>query len=245
MLSTPYVCGGQTHRIARLADTIFEKVLSVTGSMASTLGALNPFRYRGYYYDVETGLYYLKSRYYNPEIGRYLNADILLEYTELYLNILAYCNNNPICFYDPDGYTVDEFIERLKEMFLGGGNVSKQYHHGNSSGMVGGIRNPHGRKGGPAHQNLVNAIVETANGMLKEGYSVTKEFYVKVIIKGYKTKRFGDLGIHPREMNSNSKVYVFQVGRATIAGSPVAREVRAISDIESKGYYVIFIPYNN
>ena len=39
----------------------------------------NPFRYRGYYYDYETGFYYLQSRYYNPEWGRFLNADITLE----------------------------------------------------------------------------------------------------------------------------------------------------------------------
>lgn len=45
------------------------------GSMAATLGELNPFRYRGYYYDQKSGLYYLNSRYYDPEIGRFLNAD--------------------------------------------------------------------------------------------------------------------------------------------------------------------------
>ena len=51
------------------------KVLSVTGSLASTVGQINPFRYRGYYYDTETGFYYLQSRYYDPVVGRFLNAD--------------------------------------------------------------------------------------------------------------------------------------------------------------------------
>ena len=51
------------------------RILSKTGTMASTLGTLNPFRYRGYVYDEETGLYYLRSRYYNPEWARFLNAD--------------------------------------------------------------------------------------------------------------------------------------------------------------------------
>ena len=51
------------------------KVLSITGSMADTLGQANPFRYRGYYYDSESGLYYLNSRYYDPEVGRFINAD--------------------------------------------------------------------------------------------------------------------------------------------------------------------------
>lgn len=50
-------------------------ILSVAGSMASTLGQYNPFRYRGYYYDNETDLYYLNSRYYDPEIGKFINAD--------------------------------------------------------------------------------------------------------------------------------------------------------------------------
>ena len=49
--------------------------LTTTGTMADTLGKLNPFRYRGYVYDTETGLYYLGSRYYNPETGRFINAD--------------------------------------------------------------------------------------------------------------------------------------------------------------------------
>lgn len=47
-----------------------------SGSMAETLGTLNPFRYRGYVFDEETGLYYLRSRYYNAERCRFLNADI-------------------------------------------------------------------------------------------------------------------------------------------------------------------------
>ena len=50
------------------------RMLSKTGTMASTLGTLNPFRYRGYVYDEETGLYYLRSRYYNPEWGKVLEC---------------------------------------------------------------------------------------------------------------------------------------------------------------------------
>ena len=47
----------------------------MTGSLASTVGAKNPFRYRSYYYDAETGFYYLQSRYDDPEVGRLINAD--------------------------------------------------------------------------------------------------------------------------------------------------------------------------
>ena len=49
------------------------KITSSTGTMAS----VNPLRYRGYYFDSETGFYYLMSRYYDPEIGRFINADAL------------------------------------------------------------------------------------------------------------------------------------------------------------------------
>ena len=51
------------------------KILSTSGSMASTLGSHNPLRYRSYVYDQETGLYYLQSRYYNPIMGRFINSD--------------------------------------------------------------------------------------------------------------------------------------------------------------------------
>ena len=69
------------------------------------LFTMNPFRYRGYYYDVETGWYYLQSRYYNPEWGRFLNADGYVNANEdiLGYNMFAYCGNNPIMGYDPTG----------------------------------------------------------------------------------------------------------------------------------------------
>ena len=66
---------------------------------------LNPFRYRGYFYDVETGYYYLQTRYYNPEWGRFLNADgyINANGNILGYNMFAYCNNNPVMYVDPKG----------------------------------------------------------------------------------------------------------------------------------------------
>ena len=64
---------------------------------------LNPFRYRGYYYDSETGYYYLQTRYYNPEWGRFLNTDSALYNTILGSNLFAYCDNNPVNYVDPYG----------------------------------------------------------------------------------------------------------------------------------------------
>ena len=81
------------------------KLLGITGSLASTIGKRNPFRYRGYYYDDETGMYYLQSRYYDPEIKRFICAD---KYASTGLNLCAcnmyvYCYNNPILFRDKSG----------------------------------------------------------------------------------------------------------------------------------------------
>ena len=78
---------------------------SCTGSDSSTLGAANPFRYRGYYFDVETGLYYLQSRYYNPQWGRFINADAACDTEDgvLGTNMFAYCHNNPVMFVDLTG----------------------------------------------------------------------------------------------------------------------------------------------
>ena len=66
---------------------------------------LNPFRYRNYYYDSESGLYYLMSRYYDPVVHRFLNADGYLQAGEdiLDVNMFAYCGNNPVCRIDSKG----------------------------------------------------------------------------------------------------------------------------------------------
>ena len=68
------------------------------------LGSNNPFRYRSYYFDVETGFYYLNTRYYDPEIGRFINADGLLNTGGIFgYNLFAYCGNDPVNKADPNG----------------------------------------------------------------------------------------------------------------------------------------------
>lgn len=81
------------------------EVWTVSGSLSSTLGKLNPFRYRSYVYDNETGLYYLNSRYYNPVWGRFINADGFVSTGQGISgdNMFAYCGNNPVNRYDPSG----------------------------------------------------------------------------------------------------------------------------------------------
>ena len=77
---------------------------------------INPFRYRGYYYDVETGWYYLNARYYDPNVGRFLSPDTILGANgglQGY-NLFAYCNNNPVMFADPSGRSiVMEMVENI------------------------------------------------------------------------------------------------------------------------------------
>jgi len=70
-----------------------------TGELTETLGKVQPFRYRGYVFDEETGLYYLRSRYYNPGWGRFVNADNMIAE----LNLFTYCKDSPILLYDPNG----------------------------------------------------------------------------------------------------------------------------------------------
>ncbi|MGM9636901.1 MAG: RHS repeat-associated core domain-containing protein [Eubacteriales bacterium] len=85
-------------------------VLITRNSATGTNGyaVYNPFLYRGYYYDTELGLYYLNSRYYDPNTGRFINADGQLNGGLLGYNLFAYCENNPVNYYDPTGNMATE-----------------------------------------------------------------------------------------------------------------------------------------
>ena len=79
---------------------------TVVDATANTIAELNPFRYRSYYYDTETGFYFLKTRYYDPEVGRFITIDDLsyLDPESINgLNLYAYCLNNPVKYSDPNG----------------------------------------------------------------------------------------------------------------------------------------------
>lgn len=83
------------------------KLLRIGGSLANTVGAENHMCYRGYYYDTETGLYYLQSRYYNPELERFISKDDTSYHvgqTGAAANLYVYGNNNPVMSYDPTGH---------------------------------------------------------------------------------------------------------------------------------------------
>ena len=94
--------------------------VKTTGTLKDTLGKANPFRYRGYYYDEESGMYYLNSRYYHPEIGRFINADSVISGDTSSVqgyNLFAYCFNNPVNMSDGNGnwpkWTRGKFAENV------------------------------------------------------------------------------------------------------------------------------------
>ncbi len=91
------------------------------------------FRYRGYVYDPETGLYYLRSRYYNPTWGRFINADSLVKG-----NLYCYCGNTPIVLIDPTGYDENGIQDRESNGFGFGINwnsISSWFSNNSSAGV--------------------------------------------------------------------------------------------------------------
>ncbi|GEM_PF-2521884 len=98
--------------------------MSTDGTMAVTLGAANPLRYRGYVYDSETGLYYLSSRYYNPVWGRFINADGYASTGQGFTgyNMFAYCNGNPLRYRDSSGMLPRNTMTMMTD--TGGGKIA-------------------------------------------------------------------------------------------------------------------------
>ena len=105
------VLGDITHILDMNGNVVEEYAYDAWGNCAivkdtAGIAEVNPYRYRGYYYDVETKLYYLKTRYYDPEVGRFISQDDVSYLDPEHingLNLYAYCLNNPIMGVDPTG----------------------------------------------------------------------------------------------------------------------------------------------
>jgi len=105
--------------IANYEYDSFGNILSITDNNNNQItneehiANINPFRYRSYYYDIETNLYYLNSRYYNPKWGRFISADNILGSNKdiLSYNLYTYCSNNPINYSDPSGMSIISFLK--------------------------------------------------------------------------------------------------------------------------------------
>ena len=163
-------------------------ILSVTGSMASTLGVDNPFRYRGYYYDEESGLYYLNSRYYDPVTGRFVNADGIMGINQdmTTYNLFAYCGNNPVNNSDPSGlYWIgntsgmrwETLTSRTRwEMQLYDGGIANCTYYEvkvnpfkNSDGSVSLYDNYRNNKDSVYHEQILSAKVSKPSFNVKNG----------------------------------------------------------------------------
>ena len=97
--------------------TAYGTLKSISGSLTTTIGQYNPFRFKGYYYDQETQLFYCNSRYYSPELCRFISPDSI-EYLDPQsingLNLYCYCMNNPIMYADPSGHMPEWLSTTLK-----------------------------------------------------------------------------------------------------------------------------------
>ena len=115
---------GSGNRVVEYSYDAWGKPIQKTGTMASTLGTLQPFRYRGYVWDEETGLYYLRSRYYKAVIFRFLSNDVIVSKIgeQLSTNAYIYSKNNSVVCADADGtdcyYVIYDNRENGKEKGL-------------------------------------------------------------------------------------------------------------------------------
>ena len=184
----------------------------------------NRILYTGQQYDQTSGQYYLRARFYNPVLGRFVQED---EYRGDGLNLYAYCKNNPVVYYDPSGYG-EEKCDKV------GGNDSKS---GSKT-----VPNPNGKKGGVAHQSVIDDIRTDAE---KRGLTYDTEYKYDTT-GGYKNSRYADVVVY----DSKGRVMeIHQVGRTTKrTGAPVSRERKAIRDIRSSVEYngakIIYHPYD-
>lgn len=129
--------------IMLLVDILNPESETVTELAAqyAAVAALNPIRYRGYYYDAETGYYFLNTRYYNPEWRRFLNADALFVAGSDAINgsnMYAYCNGNPVMLSDPSGMSpIGDFLGDLVDSAKGAveGWVSDKVSQGASAAI--------------------------------------------------------------------------------------------------------------
>jgi len=110
--------------IAEYSYTPYGAMLAITDANGNDISGnsthianINPIRYRGYYYDTETGFYYLQTRYYDPTVGRFINADAIIGINDGILghNLFTYCLNNPINKADYGGNKPEDLFDTMDE----------------------------------------------------------------------------------------------------------------------------------
>ena len=192
-----YLVNASGEPVAHYEYDPYGAILTATGSLASA----NPLRYRGYYCDTETGFYYLQSRYYDPMLGRFIEADATSELVAngnfICLNLYAYCGNNPIHRDDQNGkfwnivigavvgaivntaITVADSIINNKPIDIGDVAISAV------SGAVSGAIAATGL--GPLGQAIGTAITNSATTLISDSYHAYKEGGGAAVIKNLPT----------------------------------------------------------
>ena len=146
--------------------TAYGELKSISGSLASTIGVINPFRYKGYYYDVETNMFYCKSRYYNPLWCRFINIDSArcLDTENINgMNLYCYCMNNPVMLVDENGD-----LPKWAKVVIGVGTVVALAAltiatGGATTGLIGAVSSI---ASGALAGSLVNGITTLATGII-------------------------------------------------------------------------------
>ena len=147
---------------------------TIVDSNATEIATLNPFRYRSYYFDIETNLYFLKTRYYDPEVGRFITIDDIsyLDPESINgLNLYAYCLNNPVMFYDPNGTFVITGTALLAAALIGAA----------AGAIVGGVYG--GITAAANNQNVFAGVLigMLAGGIMGAGAGIAATFIAPVL----------------------------------------------------------------
>ena len=173
--------------VAQYTYNAWGEILDISGDMA----AINPLRYRGYYYDTETGFYYLQSRYYDPMNHRFINADC---YTStdatdaISCNMFAYCCNNPVSLIDSSGafpvcYVADsnDTGYTLYDRDAAIAYAREWYNSANTSAYASFIG-----KGGDCANFVSQCLVAGGIGMTSDWFSNRKEDWLYSLITNEK-----------------------------------------------------------
>mgnify|MGYP002304292822 FL=1 len=125
-----YVYSSTGNKLVSYVYDAWGNIISTTYSNGGGTSAarFNPFTYRGYYRDSETGMYYLNSRYYNPKMGRFISADGVINGNGdlLGYNLYAYYSNNPVMYVDTDGLSFKSFLTSAVRVLDRGLDIARQ-----------------------------------------------------------------------------------------------------------------------
>ena len=161
-------------------------------SSSGRLAEINPLRYRGYYYDNETGFYYLQSRYYDPANRRFINADSLASTGQGFLgtNMFAYCNNCPTIYEDPSGHALRSNLALICD----GGSGKTEPRYISDQDLPGIAPTPFG------HSNVGNAgcgAVATYNALQTLNSGTSLNSIISYYQSNNKMNLNGHLGLMP------------------------------------------------